>query len=80
MKIFKEIKKKLSPLSITLFIVLVAYVFFMIALFSWAFLTASKSAREYNGSMMEEYGNVVGFPEKFKFFQNIFCLQVCFVI
>ncbi|MBQ7913128.1 MAG: carbohydrate ABC transporter permease [Clostridia bacterium] len=70
MKISKTIKKNLSPLTITLFVVLSAYVLFMLAIFFWAFLTASKAYYGDYYSLMGE-NNVIGWPKKFMFFKNI---------
>lgn len=71
MKTSKEIKTKFSPLTISLFVILVAYVLFMILLFAWSILTASKS---YYGDYFDHPvvgKNIIGFPVKFMLFENI---------
>lgn len=70
MKMSRNIKKNLSPLSITLCTVLSVYVLFMLAIFFWAFLTASKSYYDDYFSFIGE-NNVIGWPKKFMFFQNV---------
>ena len=67
----KSKKTKLSPLTVTLFVILTVYVLFMLLLFAWAMLTASKS---YYGDYFDhpELGkNIIGLPVKFMFFENI---------
>ena len=71
MKISKQIKKNLSPLTISLFAVLAVYVAIMLVIFLWAFLTASKSFYGDYKSFFGEGDNIIGWPKKFMFFQNI---------
>ena len=71
MKISKQIKKNLSPLTISLFAVLAVYVAIMLVIFLWAFLTASKSFYGDYKSFFGEGDNIIGLPKKFMFFQNI---------
>ena len=62
---------KFSPLTITLFALLVVYVVIMVILFSWVFITASKS---YYGDYFDHPTlgkNIIGLPLKFMLFENI---------
>lgn len=64
-------KTKFSPLTVVLFVLLTVYVLFMLALFLWVFLTASKA---YYGDYFDhpKVGkNIVGLPLKFMLFDNI---------
>ena len=67
----KSQKTKFSPLTITLFVVLTLYVLFMLLIFFWVILTASKS---YYGDYFGHPTlgkNIIGFPVEFKLFDNI---------
>ena len=73
MKMTKATKEKFSPLTIALFVVLVAYVLFMLVLFVWVLMTASKSYfGDYTSFEPELYpDNIIGFPKKFVLFENL---------
>ena len=70
-KIAKASKEKLSPLTITLFTVLLCYAVVLIIMFVWVFLTASKAYFGDFYSMTDEKPNVMGWPKKFVLFDNI---------
>jgi ABC-type glycerol-3-phosphate transport system permease component len=71
-KAFRATKTKLSPLTISLLIVLTAYVLFMLALFTWAILTASKAyIDDYSAFTIEGPDNILGLPKKFMLFDNL---------
>ena len=71
MRIRKETKNKLSPLTVVLFAVLAAYALFLIAVFLWVFLTASKGYRDYRPLGKDAVPNLIGLPKEFKLFENI---------
>lgn len=66
-------KNKFSPLTISLCIILTLYVLFMLALFVWAFLTASKTYfGDYSSFEPDLYpDNIVGLPKQFALFENL---------
>jgi multiple sugar transport system permease protein len=66
-------KNKFSPLTLTLFIILAVYVLFMLVVFVWVFLTASKAYfNDYSSFEPDLYpDNLIGFPKKFVLFENI---------
>lgn len=67
-----KIKNKLSPLTITLLTVLVVYVVFMLALFLWALVTASKKySGDYSSIDPTVPNNIIGLPKEFYFFKNV---------
>lgn len=71
MTVSKWTKTKFSPLTIGLFILLTAYVLFMLVLFAWVFLTACKS---YYGDYFDHPqlgNNIIGLPVEFMLFENI---------
>lgn len=77
MKVKKESKNKLSPLTIALFTVLAIYVVFLLVVFVWVFLTASKDYyMDYRPLKGEP--NLAGFPKEFKLFYNISLINKCF--
>ena len=68
----KAFKKKLSPLTIALCVILTLYVIFMLVLFAWACLTASKAYFGDYSSLEEGVAdNIIGLPKKFMLFENI---------
>ncbi|MBQ8394800.1 MAG: carbohydrate ABC transporter permease [Clostridia bacterium] len=68
----KAFKKKLSPLTIALCVILTLYVIFMLVLFAWACLTASKAYFGDYSSLEEGIAdNIIGLPKKFMLFENI---------
>ncbi len=71
MRIRKETKNKLSPLTVVLFAFLAAYALFLIAVFLWVFLTASKGYRDYRPLGKDAVPNLIGLPKEFKLFENI---------
>lgn len=72
-KLLRATKTKLSPLTIGLCAILTLYVLFMLVLFVWAILTASKTyLGDYSSLMPDEIpDNIIGFPKKFVLFKNI---------
>ena len=72
-KVGNATKTKFSPLTFALFIVLTAYVLFMLVLFVWVFLTASKAYfNDYSSFEPDLYpDNLIGFPKKFVLFENL---------
>ncbi len=70
---WKNLKKKITPLSVTLFIVLLVYTVILISMFFWAFLAASKAyVNDYKSFSPDEFpSNIVGFPKKFLLFENL---------
>ena len=67
-----ETKNKLSPLTITLLVVLVLYVLILFAIFFWVFITASKAyVNDYKAYKEGLTDNILGFPKAFKLFDNI---------
>lgn len=66
-------KTKFSPLTISLFIILIAYVAFMLVMLAWVIMTASKTYEgDYSSIIPDLYpDNIVGFPKKFYLFKNI---------
>ena len=71
MNIKKETKNKLSPLTVALFVVLALYVLFLVTVFLWVFLTASKGYRDYRPLGNKVPPNLIGLPKEFKLFENI---------
>ena len=70
-KTYKATQTKLSPLTISLLIVLTVYVLFMLALFAWAILTASKAYMDdYSAFTIEGPDNILGLPKKFMLFEG----------
>ena len=69
----KETKTKFSPLTIGLFVILTLYVVFMLVMFVWVFLTASKGYYgDYSSFEPDLYpDNLIGLPKEFLLFQNI---------
>lgn len=71
-KTSKATKTRFSPLTITLFAVLTVYVLFMLVLFLWAAMTASKTYFGDYSSIEEGIAdNIIGLPKKFALFTNI---------
>ena len=60
MKKSNALKTKFSPLTIALFVLLTVYVLFLLAVFLWVFLTASKSYFGDYSSFYRAYRKVVG--------------------
>lgn len=69
----KERKTKFSPLTVGLFVVLTLYVLFMLVMFTWVLLTASKGYYgDYSSFEPDLYpDNLIGLPKEFMFFKNI---------
>lgn len=71
-KTSKATKTRFSPLTLTLFAVLTVYVLFMLVLFLWAAMTASKTYFGDYSSIEEGIAdNIIGLPKKFALFTNI---------
>ena len=66
-------KTKFSPLTISLFVVLALYVVFLVVMFLWAFLTASKGyyTDYFSFEPSKVPHNIVGLPKEFVLFQNL---------
>ena len=66
-------KTKLSPLTISLMVVLILYVLIMLVMFAWVIITASKMYDgDYSSAIPDLYpDNIVGFPKSFELFNNI---------
>ena len=74
MKASREMKNKFSPLTVLLLIILSLYVLFMLVMLFWALLTSSKAySGDYAASVLIPGGkpNLIGWPKKFKLFDNI---------
>lgn len=81
MQKIRAIKNKLSPLTILLLVVLVAYVLFMLIMFAWALLTGSKAySGDYAASVLipGSTGNILGWPKEFSLFKNIEAVNTIF--
>ena len=72
-KSLKATKTRFTPLTIFLFLVLTCYVLFMLVMFAWVILTASKTYLGDYSSLMPDIipDNIIGFPKEFVLFQNI---------
>ena len=64
-------KTKFSPLTLILFVVLTIYVLFMLVIFAWVFITASKAYFNDYSSLTDAPDNLIGWPKKFVLFDNI---------
>ncbi|MBE5742395.1 MAG: carbohydrate ABC transporter permease [Clostridiales bacterium] len=73
MKASISTKTKFSPLTISLFVVLALYVVFLVVMFLWAFLTASKGyyTDYFSFEPSKVPHNIVGLPKEFVLFQNL---------